>query len=48
VLRVTQSARALEPSDGELTELRLGESEIAVEIVELLLEALQPIEVLFR
>lgn len=37
-----------EPPDGEFTELGLGEPKVTVQVVELLLEAVQPIEVFVR
>lgn len=48
MLRITKTAGVLEPTDGQLAELRLGQPEVAVEIVELLLETLEPIQVLLR
>jgi hypothetical protein len=48
VLWLPERSGGLQPTDGELTELWLRQPEVAVEIVELLLETLKPVEMLFR
>ena len=43
-----EPARALDPAHAQLAEGRLGQPEVAVQIVELLLETRQPVEMLIR
>lgn len=46
VARLGGAARVLYPSDAELAELRLREPEVAVQVIELLLETREAIKVL--
>lgn len=48
MLGIPEAAGVLQPTHRQLSELRLGQPEVAVEIVELLLETLKPVEMLFR